>query len=479
MVDNLRRKKLLQALETTRKEVLPEESGSIDTGEGTTYSQGSGGAGFRNLIEKNFNKEFPDDQDVIDTSKKNMLKRMEERKAKEELIQEGYNPFGPMASSGNRQLRSPASEVDQVQDTQENTGRITDIQAQESNKPSPRQEKNISNVQGDMMVGASHALLGLLSGNYNRAAMEYGKGTEYLAGQRKQDLTDMSKLVKTVGPGGKPIYTPTIEAADMQAYEAPKAGGGAAGSFQLAQMYDPDSNRYFTVRHNSRTGEMLDMSGAPITPPANSIVRPIAPKIFQAEDVGGTKMAKEYNPYKGQSQVKVISREEGLGPAYGVKTKGQAEQIEKGYGKAQEEYQQISGSIVDTDNSLKILKTSKDPRQISGAIYTAARSVEPKGTFTDQDFKVITGDDYRSWIKNINETLQTKGAGEITALRDSFVPMVENIKLKMQQRLASIPERYAPGTSVGQKGLKSVVPGLSEKGKKNASKKVWGSKYGF
>lgn len=353
--------------------------------------------------------------------------------------------------------RGPSSESQPIVDDSEK-GRISDEEAAAAATPN-RQQRNAANVNSDLMVGASHALLGLLSGNANRASMEYGKANQYVAGQKKQDLENLSKMVKTVGPEGKPIFTPTVEAADMQAYEAPKGGvgGGAAGSFQLAQMYDPDSNRYFTVRHNSRTGEMLDMAGAPITPPANAIVRPVAPKLFTTEDVQGTKTEQEYNPYKGQKTAPLV-KTGGLGAHYGVATKGQGEAIEKGLGKGQEEYQGLSGSLVDIKQAKQSLNNTKDPRVLAESVYSMVRSVESKGVLTDQDFENITGMKYMSWYKNMDNLLKTKAYGEVEELRNSFKGLANKIESKIQNRLESIPSRYAPQTKRGKEALKAVVP---------------------
>lgn len=94
MMDELRRKKLLKGLSEVHSKVLPDETGKFSSDEGTTYSKNAGLPGFNSIIEKQFNDEYPDDDDMISDFEKNAKERMLRKKAKDQLIQEGYNSRG-------------------------------------------------------------------------------------------------------------------------------------------------------------------------------------------------------------------------------------------------------------------------------------------------------------------------------------------------------------------------------------------------
>ena len=321
-----------------------------------------------------------------------------------------------------------------------------------------RVQQSKDNAYSDMWVGAAPALLSLLSGNHNRMVQGFDKSNKYVSKLADQDMKNKKDL-KITNQNGKPIYTPSVEAADMQAWVAPTKmglGSGAAGSSQMAQVYDPKTDQYFSVKHNTRTGEITGLDGSKIELRPDMVVKPVAPKVYNKEDVQGTKTYGEKNPYRPAP--KSFDQTEGLGKYYGVGTKGQAENIEKGQGEAQKEFQQNSMALIDAKQSVNDMKTSQDPRIIAAAIYKGARAVEPKGVFTDQDFISITGEDYRSWYKRINDTIATKGLGEIVAYRDSFLPLMQRIQKRIEEKQNSIGQRYAPPTEKAQKGLENVVP---------------------
>jgi len=351
----------------------------------------------------------------------------------------------------------------------------------------PRQERQADNVQADMMVGASQALLGLLSGNHNRTVMGFNKANKYVSDRRTEDRKDLSTLVKT-NQGGKPVYTPSIEAADMEAYVAPSKVGanGAAGSFQLAQLYDPATDTYSSIKHNSRTGEILDLSNAPITPPPGVIVRPVAPRTYNKEDVQGNKTYSEKSPYKAAP--KPFDSSQGTGSYYGVGTKGQAENLEKAQERGQKESEAISGSIVDAKAAEDTIKNSNDPRAISAAIYSLTRSVEPKGVLTEQDFQVISGNSFMPTLEEINQFISKKGTGELSGVKASYLGLAKNIRERLQKRLDSVPSRFgANQTPAAKKGVENTIPKSragSAKNKaayiqaKSAAERRWGPKSG-
>lgn len=350
-----------------------------------------------------------------------------------------------------------------------------------------RQEREAGNVNGDLWVGASNALLGMLTGNHNRTVMGFDKGNKYVADRRAEDRKDLSSLVKT-NQGGKPIYTPTIEAADMEAYVAPSKVGanGAAGSFQLAQIYDPISDKYLSVKHNSRSGELQDLNGNPYTAPQGAVIKPVAPRLYKTEDIGGTVTNKEKNPYKPGP--KSFDSTGGLGPFYNVPTVGQGKNIESAQERGQKESEAISGSIVDAKSSEDTIRNSSDPRAISAAIYSLVRSVEPKGVLTEQDFQVISGNSFLPTLEEINQFIAKKGTGELSGVKASYLGLAKDIRKRLQIRLDSVPSRFGPtGNLKAKKGIENTVPKARKATVKNkaayiqaetAAKRRWGPKSG-
>jgi hypothetical protein len=95
-LEQQKRFELLKQLSEAHQQVLPRETGVISE-DGTTYNRNAGLPGFPQMIYKEFNKTYPDDQEMLESAKKNMLDRMLMEKAKEEMIQEGYDPQPDMA----------------------------------------------------------------------------------------------------------------------------------------------------------------------------------------------------------------------------------------------------------------------------------------------------------------------------------------------------------------------------------------------
>lgn len=347
-----------------------------------------------------------------------------------------------------------------------------------------RQERQTENAQNDFMVGASQALISLLTGNHNKAVMGFDKGNKYVQDRRNEDRTDLKTLVKT-NQNGKPIYTPSIEAADMEAYNAPsKAAGsnGAANSFQLTQAYDPATDTYSTIRFNTRTGEAADASGNIVTLPKGIVVKPVAPKIYKTEDVQGTVSNKEKNPYA--SKPKAFDTTAGLGKYYDVGTQGQGKNIEESQGRGQKESEDITGSIVDASSAENTIKNSNDPRAISAAIYSLVRSVEPKGVLTEQDFQVISGNSFLPTLDEIQQYISKKGTGNLEQVKKSFLGLSTDIRRRLQQRLDSVPGRFGGSKNkVTQLGVDKTIPSSQKSSAKNkaeyiqlesAAKKRWG-----
>lgn len=168
--------------------------------------------------------------------------------------------------NADEKIQNPDIDIDALIKSQEDAP-VTD-QPQVVAPKIDRVAERASNVQSDMMVGASHALLGLLSGSHNRMAMETKIGHKYLADKATEDKIAAKDLVKT-NQNGKPIYTPAREAVDMEAYVQPKGGSNRNNKTQIKVFEgidNPDDTVYGYVDPNdmkvydSRTNQPLDMN---------------------------------------------------------------------------------------------------------------------------------------------------------------------------------------------------------------------------
>jgi hypothetical protein len=86
-----------------------------------------------------------------------------------------------------------------------------------------RESKNTDLASQNFMVGASHALLGLLSGSPTGKVMNYGAGDEFLKNQqaRQDQLNNSKNLVMITDANGKPVYTQAQNAEGENPYIKP------------------------------------------------------------------------------------------------------------------------------------------------------------------------------------------------------------------------------------------------------------------
>lgn len=355
--------------------------------------------------------------------------------------------------------------------------------------PTPDREGiSRTNALTDMVVGAAPTLLGFLSGNYNRIAMGTDTSNRYLKQKAEEDKITSKDLVKVMR-NGKPIYLPAKEAVDQEvpAMSLGKSGG-AAKSFTNYDAYDPETGERFPVLFNSREGLYLNPDGTPAKITRSTILKPVAEKIAKTTDVRGTESINLINQY-AKNPTRVVKSEPGLGKYYDVGTKGQAENIEKAQGRGQQEYEAISGSIVDASASEKTIRNSNDPRAISAAIYSLVRSVEPKGVLTEQDFQVISGNSFMPTYEEILQFISKKGTGNLGDIKKSYLGLAADIKNRLTVRQESIPSRFGTNQGMGAKnGVESVIPGskrVTAKNKaafiqaKSAAEKRWGPSSDF
>lgn len=269
-----------------------------------------------------------------------------------------------------------------------------------------------------------------------------------IAGYLKATEPEPIKDLKTIDVDGKPVFMDIPNARFEQAYQAPKASSGGKGSYQAIQYYDPKTKKYGSYKFNTGTGELE---------PIDVIVRPVADKLFSTTDVQGTEKQKTYNQYD-KNPVATVDTEAGLGTHYKVATKGQAETIEKGVQKGQEEMQKTSDSLFEVKQAKNTLSTTKDPRVAASAIYEMVRNVEPKGVLTDADFVNITGTDKRTFYANLQDIISAKITGDISSVTKSYIPMVEKLEKKLSNKIKTVGTRYAPSSEQGQGAFKNVTP---------------------
>ena len=268
-----------------------------------------------------------------------------------------------------------------------------------------------------------------------------------IAGYLKATEPEPIKDLKTIDVDGKPVFMDIPNARFEQAYQAPKASGGSR-SYQIMPYYDPNNKKRGSLQLNTATGEreIFDF-----------IVRPVADKLFSTTDVQGTEKQKTYNQYD-KNPVATVDTEAGLGKHYKVATKGQAETIEKGVQKGQEEMQKASDSLFDVKQSKNTLSTTKDPRVAASTIYELIRNVESKGILTDKDIVSISGSDKRTFYANLQDIIDSKISGDITSIAKSYIPMVEKLEKKLNEKIKTTGTRYAPSSVQGQDAFKNVTP---------------------
>lgn len=351
--------------------------------------------------------------------------------------------------------RKPSQEEDLLDQADETlTGEPLDITALETDKPSsvPSSQDRSAETIGRMVAGATPTLFGFLFGPQQS---ERGIAQTKAFGAAGKP----SKLVPIVGPEGKPIYETPEGALGQEAYQKPSAGFSSTGKWLPGKTWIKDDKgveQLTDTLTNNVTGAVVN---AITKEPIQSARSYITPKTYLTEGLAGQKNVKVIDPsLRGSGMINNEQVEPGLGQFYKVKTKGQAQTIEKGFQKGQEESQALATNLVDIQSAKDVLRTSKDARQVAQAVYGMVRSVESKGVLTDQDFANITGSDMKSYLDNLEYKIKTKAFGDIDALRNSYLKLADSIEKKTANKLATLSKVYAPRTKQAQEAFKSVVP---------------------
>ena len=325
----------------------------------------------------------------------------------------------------------------------------------------------------NLIVSAGSALTGFGSGTAAEQSSRFDQSNKYLQNIGTLEADKLKKLKEIKNENGQPEFIAESNAIGMEPYHQIKTAGGleggAAKSFTTFDVYRPTTQERFNAVFNTRLGKYQDANGDVIQMEPTDVLKPVANKIIKTEDVGGTVKVKEYNQYD-KKPTKEIVTEPGLGPKYGVGTKGQGESIEKGVAEGQKEYQAYSGAIQDIKSATNTIKNGKNARALSAAIYSLVRSVEPKGVLTEQDFSVISGNAYMPTLQQIEDYVAKRFSGNLEEVRASFGGLAEDIQKRLEKRMISIPERFAPGSKQAQDAIKSVIPQDQMKKIKNQDK---------
>jgi hypothetical protein len=346
------------------------------------------------------------------------------------------------------------------EEVQAQVSRAPAMSAPESRRASLATEDANRNL-ANLITAAGSSLTGFMGGTAAEQSSRFSKGNEYLKNIGTLEAARLKGLKEIKNEDGNPEFIAEANAVGMEPYHQVKTLGsgsnGAANSFKLATLYNPNDRSYKSIKHNSRTGGILDLSDNIFIPEEGSIVQPVANKLIKTEDVGGTVTVAPYNQYDKNQTPPVVTKP-GLGPKYGVGTKGQGEAIEKGIAEGQKEYQAFSGSIKDIESASRTIKNGNNVRAMSAAIYSLVRSVEPKGVLTEQDFQVISGSSYMPTLQEIEDFLGKKFTGNLEEMRSSFGGLADDIKNRLEQRMESIPSRFAPESKQAQDAIRSVIP---------------------
>lgn len=362
-----------------------------------------------------------------------------------------------------------------AQPAENQVGRISDDQAASDLKP--RDISNRQNASGDLLVGASHALLGLLSGNHNRAAMEYGKADTYLEGQRKQDLQNMSKLTKTSGPNGEPILTPTVEAADMQAYVEPKKGGSEKG-YAPQKIISKKSHDVQSASWNGKQFVQYDNDGnVKKTFDTDEWVGYITPKTASANTMQGGKQVFEIDPYTGKVNNKINVA--GRGDMMGGVTKEEYDITTKGAAKGRDILAKTDQDIASTTQAKRTLKTTDDPATFATTMGSLLRTAVGEKRLSDVEGARYMGDDYKGFMLRGEEYLRSKYGGQIPpTVRQNAVNLVDYVNGKLAMQRDATAKSYGGAPSLSPKG-KATVKKILGTEQDTSQPKDWRGQYGI
>lgn len=318
----------------------------------------------------------------------------------------------------------------------------------------PQMTRDQKSVPGDMMVGASHALLALLSGNHNRAAMEYGKADKYVSDRRKEDVASMSKLVKTKGPNGEPILTPTSEAADMVAYVPPdKKGAGSGKTYAPQMMRNPETKE---TKVASWDGSNLlvknDKGEITETLDPNKWFKFVPDQALNTPTLTGGKNIDFRNAVTGKVDVGV--HQAGRGDTAGGITKEAYDVMMKGAAKGRDESFKVQKDINELQSIKDDPNTLKDPAVFATNFGALMRATVGEKRLSDDEQAKFEGGKYKTFLQIGYNAMDGKINGKIPddVIRN-FKALHQSTMSKKAADLRAINQTYVnPGATKSAEG---------------------------
>lgn len=372
--------------------------------------------------------------------------------------------------------RSPASMMpDTAQSMEERiTPDVADVpDTQELTK---RQKMTQQNTMADIATGAAPALIGLLSGNYNRTAMGFNQSNKYVSDLAAKDILKSKDLVK-VDVGGKPILTPASEAADMQAYVAP-VKGGSGKSYTAQTIKNKDTGEVTTALWDGSNYAQKDpITGSLSTLDPQKWTKFISDKYSPANTMEGGKDVWGIDPVTGKVR-KVISTP-GRGSVMGGATKEEYDIITKGAGKGRDIIAKTDQDLAATREARDTIGSTQDPMTFSTTIGNLLRTAVGEKRLSDIEGAKYMGDDYKGFMLKGEEYLRSKYGGQIPeTVRSNAINLADYVQRKMESQKAATVKSYSGAPSLSTKGKETVKKLLGTEGQ-IAPASNWKGKYGL
>ncbi len=318
----------------------------------------------------------------------------------------------------------------------------------------PAMTRTQTSVPGDLLVGASHALLGLLSGNHNRAAMEYGKADKYVSDRHKEDITSLSKLTKTKGPNGEPILTPTSEAADMVAYVPPdKKNGGSGKTYAPQMMKSLDGNE---TKVASWDGSNLlvknDKGEVTETLDPNKWFKYVPDQALNTPTLTGGKNIDFRNAVTGKVSQGV--HQAGRGDTAGGITKESYDAMMKGATKGRDESFKVQKDINELQSIKDDPNTLKDPAVFATNFGALMRATVGEKRLSDDEQAKFEGGKYKTFLQTGYNAMDGKFNGKIPDdVINNFKALHQSTMAKKAADLRAVNQTYVnPGASKSSEG---------------------------
>ena len=309
----------------------------------------------------------------------------------------------------------------------------------------------------DAVAGAGPALLSLLGGADTRQVVgHFDRGNEYAKARGKQEEITPDKLIK-IDENGEPINVNPYDALYQKPYMDKKEASAAAplskkGNFQLVKVFNKNNGEYESVVFDTSSGEVVNN--------ADIIARAGDPKITQVRTLeGGTKGFK-VSPYKKGTEG--AYSEAGIGDQFGSKPGNRlsAEEAKAGL-KSSEKAKDKKVKIIEAQQNAKqsvtmLSNPEATPEELAAGIQLMLKAVN-KERLSDPDAVRLKGDEFKSYKRALEDFLQGKIAGEISAsTRQGFINVANSFILASEGEKRAIDKNYTPKGFLPPAGEKKV-----------------------